>query len=206
MTINRRLLAWGLAAVALAQYPARAHDEDGKVAAGQVAYHYVGRVSLNFQTGRGVVFGYLTTLHGLPGGAALFNGIPSESTAYFTFRADVSFQPLMPNGDLGGGAAAIVPVLIAPGEFKMYFSANPSRTWSDPQGFSNGRLIANLSRELEQLALIGPISTNTATALLESSPRFVFNGREVDLGRIIANGVTNVTTGNNAPLPGSTAA
>ncbi|MDQ6708367.1 MAG: hypothetical protein M3Z85_20600, partial [Acidobacteriota bacterium] len=77
--------------------------------------------------------------------------------------------------------------------------------WNDPNTFSNGQLIATFSRELEQMAIIGPTSTNTASAALQSSAEVAFNGMQVDFGRLLPRGVTNVTAGASTPLAGSTA-
>src|ERR1700732_4693773 len=83
--------------------PSEDARENRKAGAGQIFYHYVGRVTLNFVTGKGTVFGYITQLSGVSPATSLFKGTPGESPAFFTFRADVSFQPLPGNGDLGGG-------------------------------------------------------------------------------------------------------
>jgi hypothetical protein len=135
-------------------------------------------------------------MEGVPATAALFNGNPSESTALFTIRADVTFAPLPANGD-------IAPVLIHPGPINMYFTPNPAHNWDDPATFSNGQSIAIFARETEQLAIIGPIGTNTASAKLTSSARFSFGGANFDIGQLIPRGVTNVTTGSITLLSGS---
>lgn len=175
--------------------------EDGRAGAGQVLYHYVGRVKLDFRTSTATIIAYFTHLQGTPASASMFSGFPSESTAYFTLRADATFQPIAGNGDLGGGNFAVAPVLITPGEIKMYYSPNPKHSWDDPDSFASGTAIATFARQLEQLALIGPIGTNTASATLTSSTKFDFGGTQLDIARLLPVGVTNVTTGNNAPLP-----
>ena len=180
--------------------------DDRRAGSGQVLYHYVGRVKLNFATGTATILGYFTHLEGVPASASMFSGAPGESTAYFTFRADTPFQALAGNGDLGGGVFAVSPVLITPGDIKMYFSGSPAHSWDNPDSFSPGQPIATFARQLEQLALIGPIGTNTASAVLTSSTKFDFGGVQLDLARLLPVGVTNVTTGNNAPLAGSNAA
>lgn len=176
--------------------------EDGRAGAGQVLYHYVGRVTLDFRTSTATIIAYFTHLQGTPASAPMFSGVPGESTAYFTLRADATFQPIAGNGDLGGGNFAVAPVLITPGEIKMYYSPNPAHSWDNPDSFSSGQQIATFARQLEQLALIGPIGTNTASATLTSSTKFDFGGVQVDIARLLPVGVTNVTTGNNIPLAG----
>lgn len=205
MIINRRCLCSAALAATflLASQPRAFCQEKTRISAGEVAYHYIGRVSLNFVTGKAIIVGYFTTLNGVPATIPLFHGSPSESTALFTFRADADFQPLPGNGVVGG-APAVLPALIAPGDFKVYFTANPSHNWSDPDSFSNGQLVATFLRAAEQLALLGSVGMNTASASITSSERFSLGDVRIDLGRLLARGVTNVTMGNNAPLPGST--
>jgi hypothetical protein len=187
--------------------PCRADNPHGQ--AGRVAYQYVGRVALNFMTGTGVVYGYLTHLDGLPATASLFKGTPSEATAFFTFRANIKFQPLPGNGDLGGGLFAVNPSMVIPGDFNVYFTADPNHNWSSPDTFSNGRLIAGFARAGELFSIIGPINaptsivSNAASATLTSSNSFVFNGRQFDGEDILPRGVTNVTNGPNIALPGN---
>jgi hypothetical protein len=179
-------------------------DQDNRTAPGEVAYHYVGRVKLNFATGTATILGYITHLKGVPATTSLFSGSPSEATAFFTFRADTTFQALAGNGNLGG-SFAVAPALITPGPIKMYFTPNPAHNWDSPDTFSSGQLIATFAREVEQQVLIGPIATNTASAPLTSSSKFDFGGQKLDLGQLIPRGVTNVTTANAMPLVGSTA-
>lgn len=91
-----------------------------------------------------------------------------------------------------------------PGAFRFYHNASPSRRWADPASFATGTLVGTFRREGEQFALIGPIATNSASAALESATPFLVGGVEVNLRRMLRNGVTNLTTANVAPLPGST--
>ncbi len=174
-----------------------------RLAGGRIAYQYTGRIALDFTKGTGVVTGYFTQFAGLPT-EALFNGTPSESTAFLTFRADINFLPLPGNGALGPNNFAVLPTLVAPGPFKVYFTANPSHSWNDAASFATGNLIGTFAREGEQFSLIGPIGLNTASAALESSAPFTLGGAERSLRRIVPRGVTNITTGNNVPLSGST--
>lgn len=195
-------------AAALLAVPGQAaaddHGSDRGGAGGRIAFQYVGRVSLNFLTGTGVVYGYLTVLDGLPTGTSLFYGTPSEATAFLTFRANIKFQTLPPNGDLGGGNFAVTPILVSPGDFQVYFTSTPKHDWTDPNTFSSGQSVGTFSREVEQFTAMGAISINAASADLRSSAPFVLGGRSFSLRNIVPNGVTNITTGPNAPLPGST--
>ena len=162
-----RIISGSLSAIALSiclasAGPCRADNPHGQ--AGRVAYQYVGRVSLNFINGTGVVYGYLTHLDGLPPTASLFKGAPSEATAFFTFRANIKFQPLPGNGDLGGGLFAVNPSMVTPGDFNVYFTADPNHNWSSPDTFSNGRLIAGFARAGELFSILGPITATTSIA------------------------------------------
>lgn len=170
---------------------------------GQVVYQYTGRVSLDFIKGTGVVYGYLTQFAGLPA-ASLFTGTPSEATARLTFRADITFRPLPGNGDLGPNSVSVLPILVEPGDFKLFLATGGTHAWADPATFSNGTQIANFARASEQFAIIGPVGVNTASAALKNSTTFTIDGDSFNFRRLAPKGVTNVTTGNNAPLPGST--
>jgi hypothetical protein len=154
--------------------------------------------------GTGVVYGYLTLLDGLPAGTSLFQGAPSEVTALLTFRANIKFQSLPPNGDLGGGNFAVTPILVTPGDFSIYYTNNPKHDWANPDTFSNGQVVATLARQVEQFSALGAISINSASAELRSSAPFSLGGRYFNFRSLVPNGVTNITTGPNAPLPGST--
>ncbi|MBV8816835.1 MAG: hypothetical protein JO022_00685, partial [Acidobacteriaceae bacterium] len=118
-----------------------------------IAYHYVGRVKLDFIKNTGVVYGYLTALSGVNSSGALFNGTPSEATAYLTFRADINFQVLPGNGTLGPGQFGVLPTLIQAGNWNFYYSPAPAHVWDDPDTFSNGQVIAIMDRPLEQFSV-----------------------------------------------------
>jgi hypothetical protein len=84
----------------------RAIDQGEKGAAGaRIAYHYIGRVALSVDPTKptGVVYGYFTDIDGIGAGAPLFQqGTIGENKALFTFLANISVQPLPPNGTVGG--------------------------------------------------------------------------------------------------------
>ena len=83
--------------------PSEAQDSPPlPVPATQVVWQHVGRFYLNPTTGQAVYAGYLVHLNPISNsGVSLFNGSPSESTAYFTFSTDViQLTPLPNNNDL----------------------------------------------------------------------------------------------------------
>lgn len=189
--------------IPFALHAQESHGHNGGSA--RIAYHYVGRVSLNFLTNTGTVYGYLTDLYGINTATSLFRGTPSENTALLTFRADITFQPLPGNGALGNGQFAVSPVLVNPGHYQIYFTQSPAHDWNDPNTFSNGQVIATLVRGLELFSVLGTIVQNAGTAARESSSPFSLNGQSIDLSALIPYGSTNITTGPLLPLPGSTA-
>jgi hypothetical protein len=169
----------------------------GRVPAAAIVWQYNGRVALTFApngTATGTVYGYFTEIYGLSQ-TDLFNGDPSETTARFTLLANIQAFPVKPNG------TALQSFLVQPGDFTVYFTANPSgRTWTDPSTFVNKNgVVAVFSRTLDQQTIMGAISTNNASATLKSSVPFFINNRVFDFGRVIPDGVTNVTTGPNIP-------
>ena len=187
-----------------AALPAEHDNSSEHTAAGRIAYHYVGRVSLNFLNGTGIVYGYLTDLAGVTSAASLFQGTPGETTALLTFRANINFQPLPGNGPIGNGQFAVTPVLVTPGNFQIYFTPSQSHDWTDPNTFSSGQVIATLARGLEQFSVLATFSSNAGSAALKSSTPFSLDGRRINLRDIFPNGVTNITTGPAIGLPGST--
>jgi len=199
--IGVAILAIGLPNAVPAQESHFSHE----VGAGTIAYHYVGRVNLNFLNNTGVVYGYITDLAGIATASSLFRGTPSESTALMTFRADISFQPLPGNGALGNGQFAVSPALVSPGTYQIYFTQSPAHDWSDPNTFSNGQIIATLARGLEQFSVLGTTLQNVGSAVLKSSVPFPVNGQNTDLSSLIPNGSTNITTAPVIALPGSMA-
>ena len=187
-----------------AALPAGEDNSQGRAAAGRIAYHYVGRVSLNFLNGTGVVYGYLTDLAGVTEAASLFHGPPSEATAMLTFRANINFQPLPGNGAVGNGQFAVTPILVMPGNFQIYFTPSPAHDWADPNTFSNGQVVATLARALEQFSVLATFSTNAGSADLRASAPFSLSGRTMSLRNIFPSGVTNITSGPAITLTGST--
>jgi hypothetical protein len=172
----------------------QAQDRGDAAPAARIVYHYVGRVTSNVATGKSEIVGYFTHIDPISG--ALFNGAASENSAFFTFRAEVSGQPLPTNGDISLS-------LPSPGPFNVYFTAHPNHSWSDLNSFSDGQLIATFERRLEQFSQIGPTFTNTVSADLVSSADFTFGGEQFNFRNIAPHGITNATTGSSTLLPGS---
>jgi hypothetical protein len=186
-------------------------SEAQQVPSAAVACYFVGRAFLN-TNGQGEVVGYFTNINGIPD--ALFNGDPSEQTAFFTFRSDVfSLTPLPTNGDLGLD-------LVSAGAFNVYYNPTPNGNWSKPDTFSNGQIfpgqpIARFMRP-ETLVLqilqtdsatpppFESITQHALTGTLLSSQSFVFNGQRYDLGALMPGGITLYETASNTGVPGVT--
>jgi hypothetical protein len=144
--------------------------------------------------GQGQVAGYFTDIKGISG--SLFNGSPSEATAFFTFRSDVfSVMPLPANGDVG-------LLLVSGGSFSIYYNPNPRGDWSSPDTFSNGQLIAKFTRNETLVVKIGPASQHVLTETLASSQDFTFNNRMYNFSNFLPSGVTLTEYISNTPLPG----
>src|SRR3984893_18300103 len=93
-----------------------------QIPAAAVACYFVGRGFLN-ATGQGEVVGYFTNINGVPD--PLFDGDPSEKTAFFTFRSDVfSLTPLPSNGD-------VALDLVSAGTFDIYYNPTPNGDWGE---------------------------------------------------------------------------
>jgi hypothetical protein len=161
--------------------------------AARVVMYLVGRGFLNPSNGQGEIVGYITDIKGIPG--PLFSGLPSESTAFFTFRSDVfTLQPLPANGDVGLS-------LVTPGTFSLYLNVSPEGDWSNPDTFSSGKLIATFRRDESLFLQIGPASSHILSERLVSSSNFQFAGKGFNLDRL-ANGVTFSEFISNTPVAG----
>src|SRR5215469_8870127 len=81
------------------------------------ACNFIARGYVNATQGTAV--GYFTGITGISG--SLFNGSPSERTAFFTFRHDVAplVSPPPANGDFAF-------FLLSAGRFNIYFNQNPN--------------------------------------------------------------------------------
>jgi hypothetical protein len=171
------------------QRPARAQESMQSAAvktqqtpAGKIVWHHVGRVFLNPNTGQFVYVGYL--VHIDPIGGSLFNGSPSESTAYFTFSTDLAqLTPLPNNND-------VALSLVSAGTFNVYYNATPGADWSDPASFSRGKRIATFHRNESVFEQLGTVSLHSLSETLMSSSNFQFGGQTYNFNRIAPNGIT----------------
>jgi hypothetical protein len=163
-----------------------------RTAASEVVWQHVGRLYLNPNTGKAVYAGYLVHINGIT--SSLFNGSPSETTAFFTFSTDVlSLTPLPKNGD-------IALSLISAGTFSVYHNTSPNGDWSNPGTFSSGQLIATFARKESLFPQIGPIGFHSLSESLVSSQSFRFDGQTFDFDRIAPHGITFAQYFSATPL------
>ncbi len=178
------------------QCPASAQEPIAKTAqkteqtpAGRTVWHHVGRLFVN-ATGGFVYAGYLVHIDPIDG--SLFDGSPSESTAYFTFSTDqAQLTPLPNNND-------VALDLVSAGTFSVYYNATPGANWSDPASFSRGKLIAVFNRK-ESLAQLSPVAFHDLSETLGWSSNFEFGGHTYNFNRIAPNGVTFTQFISTAP-------
>ena len=164
--------------------------------ASEVVWQHVGRLYLNPNTGKAVYVGYLVHIEGIA--SSLFDGSPSEATAYFTFSTDVlSLTPMPNNGNIGLN-------LVSPGTFNVYYNTSPNGDWSDPATFSSGRLIATFTRTESLFPAIGPIGIHNLSESLSFSRRFTFDGGTYNFDRIAPHGITFAQFVDMTPLTGVT--
>jgi hypothetical protein len=153
-----------------------------RVPAAQTVWQHVGRIYLNPGTGKAVYAGYVVHVNGIS--ASLFNGPPSEATAFFTFSTDVlSLTPLPGNGD-------VALYLVSAGSFNVYYNISPDGDWSNPNTFSSGQLIATFARHESLFPLFTPIGIHSLSETLESSQTFTFNGQALNFKRMVPHGIT----------------
>ncbi len=143
--------------------------------------------------------GYFLHLQGIAG--ELFQGPPSESTAYFTFRSAPFTARPVTNGDLSLG-------LDATGEFTLYLKRRPGASFDDLDSFSDGDPIARFRRVSTVMGTTlsapnnggGLLALNVFTASLIWSQEFEFRGVRYDLRRLLPHGITQWGTASAAPL------
>jgi hypothetical protein len=164
-----------------------------KVAAAQVADHYVGRVLVAADFSSGQVIGYYTFLEGITG--PFFSGTPGEATAFFTLRSDVFSLQTIGNGP-------VAATLADAGDFTIYLNPTPAGNWSDPNSFSSGQPVATFKRSVAMLTNAGPTTSVMFSAVLVSSVDFTFNGKTYNFKRLVPDGVTHIFTGSNVVLTG----
>jgi len=154
------------------------------VRAGQNAWLGLARGFINPVTGTAQVAGYFTFLEGTPG--PFFSGLPSEATAFFTFRTDtLTLTPPIANGP------NVSAIMFTPGILTVYFNTSPSGNFSNLDSFSSGTPIATFRRSAGMLTNVtGSTGVATLSAKLISSQDFVFQGRTINFRDFVPNGVT----------------
>ncbi len=150
--------------------------------ASHVVWQHVGRIYVNFNTLKAVYVGYVVHVNGIS--TSLFNGDPSEATAFFTFSTDELSLKLMPqNGDL-------ILFLVSKGEFRVYYNPSPSGDWSNLDTFSSGQLVATFARDESLFPLFTTIGIHSLSETLKSSQTFTFEGQALNFRRMVPNGIT----------------
>jgi hypothetical protein len=157
-------------------------------------WQHVGRLYLDPNTGKAVYAGYLVHMYGIT--SSLFNGSPSESTAYFTFSTDVlSLTPMPSNGNMALS-------LVSAGTFNVYYNTNPNGDWNNPSTFASGKLVATFARTESLFPVIGSLGIHDLSENLQSSQNFVFSGRLLNFNRIAPHGITFSQFADMTPLAG----
>ena len=174
--------------------PALAGEEVVKrVPTGAVAFNFV--FDLSFATGEFV--GYVAFIEGVD--SPLFDGVPSEDTAYFTVRLTepAAAQIPLPVPDTQLATSFFVPGAQA----TFYFNPDPDgRDWSNPDTFSEGVPIA----VIDESALLSNraegtfpgVFFNTFSGRLIDSTPINFNGQRIDFKKLVPNGITVTNFGN----------
>lgn len=158
----------------------------------RLAWYATGRF---YETGEGELADYGYFLH-LPFLAVpLFDGPPSETTAYFTFAAEPFKAEYIENGSLTLG---LDPV----GSFSLYLQRRPAGTFDDPASFAQGERIATFRRAtLVVGTTVGTaVGTNVFTADLIDSNPFDFAGGRHDLAEHLGRGITQFGTAGTTPI------
>ena len=195
----------GAGLVALGSLPSTgAPVHDGRVAAGRVAWHFVGRlapVQGNFE-----LLGFITHLDGYSG--PLFSGVPGVATAHFTMRiTKFSGAPTT----MAASTDTSVVTIPAGAEFDIYYDPTPNQDWGVADTFSDGTFLASFEESVLQgtQTLVGTglpvVSFNLFSSELVHSHRVDIDGERVDFGEIVPGGVTIHNFSASDPLFGGSA-
>jgi hypothetical protein len=194
---SKQVCVWVLAALTLLLFGpfARSEEQEGTLVS-QVVWQHVGRIYLNPKTGKAVWAGYIVHINGIT--SPLFDGSPSEATAFFTFSTDVlTLTPLPNNGNLALS-------LVSAGTYNLYYNARPDGDWSNPASFSSGKLIATFRRKESFFPQVGAVGFHSLSESLGYSRSFTYEGKDFNFNRIAPHGVTFAQFFNTVPLPGIT--
>jgi hypothetical protein len=166
--------------------------------AASVAWYVTGR----FYTGVDRTtqdMGYFLHLAGISG--ELFDGDPSELTAWFTFRSTPFTSKPVSNGSLSLG-------LDTTGTFSVYLKSKPGASFDHPDTFSDGEPIATFRRVSVVMGttFTAPkrrhedlLALNVFSATLVSSREFEFQGARYDFKDLVPHGITQ--WGDASPTP-----
>ena len=178
--------------------PKRAIAGAPVAASGQIAFQYVGKnivISANDQgSGQAFTEGYYTYIAGI--GHSLFSGptTVSAATAYFTFRSGVySFDTVASDN--------ILVRTVSPGFLiKLYYDYSPDQSFSDPNTFSDGELIATFKVKTSQATRVENEANLQASLTLVSAQPFWFQGGYYTIKNLVDNGVTLMSSGSAVPV------
>ena len=178
-------------------------DDDQRVPAGAVAFHFVARISFFAPPTPPVLVGYMAFIEGVPG--PFFDGSgglpPGEATAFFTLRLTSTPPPIF----LSPGSNVAVTVVPPGATFDVYFDETPDQDWANPDSFSDGELIATFEESwFAGTSIAEPdgsgVSYNLFSSDLIFSKRFSFNGQKINFKKLIRNGVTINNFGSSTPV------
>lgn len=161
----------------------------GRVPAGAVAFHFLGRFTVFPPPAGPQLLGYIAFLENVEG--PFFDGTPGVETAHFT----VTFSGGPPPVPLSPGSNLTVNLFPPGPTFDVYFDDTPDQDWSDPASFSDGELVATfLESAFLGSAIDEPdgsgVAYNVFSSELVYSKRFDFHGRKVSFKKLMPNGVT----------------
>lgn len=190
-TFRRYTVSASIAVIAVLASVDQASGSD-RVPAALAAQHAVCR-ALFAANGTAQVICYIAFAEEISG--SMFSGPPSEATAFLTVRTDAIASEPIANGN-------IAVLLQSAGTYDVYFNSTPHGDWSKPDSFSSGQLVATFARTAPLLVNVGTMANGFFSARLINSEEFVLNGRTVDFGRIVPNGLTWILTAASTPIPG----
>ena len=161
---------------------------------GRIVFQYVGKNLVTSVTGQGsgqaFTEGYYTYIAGI--GHSLFAGTATASaaTAYFTFRSGTYSFATFANDN-------ILVRTVSPGFLiKLYYDDSPDQSFSEPNTFSDGELIAVFKVETSQATRVENEANQQASLKLVAAQPFWFQGGYYTIRKIVNDGVTLISAGS----------
>ncbi len=177
MKISRRLFAPALAGASIGRVLGQT-PEEFRIPTGQIAGHAVGRGIVS-SDGTIEVIAYYPFFVGV-GSELWAKADRTEESAFFALRTGRFRVNVVSNGRVH--YSRLIPVEGDALVSRIFYNPSPKRSFSNPDTFSEGQVIATLRNQGGSImAIDGGELTYASTALVVSTEQFLHEGRSLNL-------------------------